>query len=62
MENNKNPDYIKPQRIPKKHNGIRNKKKKEKFDGVDPAHAPKHQPYARMRHQDISRILESGDE
>jgi hypothetical protein len=36
--------YIKPQRVPKKHCGIRNKKKKEAFegDGLKPKHAPYH--------------------
>ena len=40
--------YIKPQRIPKKHAGVRNKKKKYMFDGkADEGLKPQHRPYVR---------------
>ncbi len=45
MSKDEESEYIKPQRIPKKHAGIRNKKKKEAFDGD--GLKPKHQPYHR---------------
>ena len=40
--------YIKPVRIPKKNDGIRNKKKKEVFEGkADEGLKPQHRPYVR---------------
>lgn len=33
---------------------IRNRKKKEKFDGVDPSLKPRHRPYRRSRKSSIS--------
>lgn len=40
--------YIKPQRIPKRDGGVRNKKKKYMFDGkADEGLKPQHRPYVR---------------
>jgi hypothetical protein len=54
--------YIKPERAPKKHERVRNKKKKQKFNGVEVSLHPRHQPYNRMRAQALSRLIESEDE
>lgn len=44
MSKDEESEYVKPRRVPKKHEGIRNKKKKEVFDGenLQPKHAPYH--------------------
>ena len=48
MSKDEESEYIKPQRIPKRDGGVRNKKKKEVFDGkADEGLKPQHRPYHR---------------
>ena len=55
--------YIKPQRIPKRDGGVRNKKKKETFDGkADEGLKPQHRPYVRCPTSLHNYLLDDQDE